>query len=364
MTLPKIIRGMVSADAQLFGLKLKPHVKGDWVRFHAKLTPRLYKTLNANIRKAFLQAIQHMTAGLGGYQMIGHIKMPMTTQLPKKVGTSISEAMKTKRAQVTAELNKLIRAKSSSFVSSYKAKNRGVNKGMNLEHQVNSGIKRMKHVVAAMKKGEKSLRQAAQALLKRRPAVKSIRIDPVYVKCMLRPKTCDMKKITMPKIRVCFTYIGCASTKRKVPPIAQLPSWIKHQARRLTNAWFQRMLAMRTITVKKPTIFRVKTTRPGGKQVAAVHQAKHLNTRNGRAGWKTHIQIQYATYTVPVSIRANKFKAFLAARTQRSMKFAKKLTARGLRMKAVMKKTFAKTDPTDRERMEHRIKIATAKKRV
>merc|ERR1712072_730255 len=82
LTLPKVIRGMVSPDADLFGFKLKPRIHKGWLKFNTKLTKKSFKLLKAKMTKGFHEAIQHTAAAYGGYQKIGKTKMALPIPLP------------------------------------------------------------------------------------------------------------------------------------------------------------------------------------------------------------------------------------------------------------------------------------------
>jgi len=336
MTLPKVIRGIVSSNAQLFGLKLKPRIKGGWLQFETKLTPRSYKLLNTNIRKAFLASIQHTVAKFTGYNIIGKKKIGLPNPLPKKAD-SLQGAIQAKFSVVKAELAKLVRGHSSAFVKNYKAPSTGINVGLDLIKEMDTGIDGLRSVLTAMKTGATALGKAAQALSHRRPSVHSIKINPIYVKCMLHPKHCNSKLIREPHITVCFTYIGCASTRSSgyVPPIAQLPRWIQSQAKRKIDQWLDTVLVSKKIAFNKPAVFRIQRGVPNSEssqQMAdttkKVHTANHLNKE--KAGqYETHVQMQHVEYSVPIGIRARVLKAFKSLQPQRGMSVAKKADEQG-----------------------------------
>lgn len=100
----------------------------------------------------------------------------------------------------------------------------------------------------------KHVKRVADAYAKHMPKLKSVTVDRIYLQCMYRPELCDATLIKEPDIRVCFTVLGCLSSKtsKLKPTIATLQKWIENEAQRLTLEWFESMLEYKEAHIRMP----------------------------------------------------------------------------------------------------------------
>jgi len=100
----------------------------------------------------------------------------------------------------------------------------------------------------------KHVKRVADVYAKHMPKLKSVVVDRIYLQCMLRPELCDVTLIKEPDIRVCFTVLGCLSSKtsKLKPTIVTMQKWIENEAQRLTLEWFESMLEYNEANIRMP----------------------------------------------------------------------------------------------------------------
>jgi len=112
---------------------------------------------------------------------------------------------------------------------------------------------------AAVAKAVVPMRRAAKFLAARHPRLKKIVIEPLYMQCVYEPSKCDESKLASPKIKVCFTDIGC-SDYRKFPGMMGFLDLISHQAANQMAFFMTKVAKWRTQVFRFPEFARLDPT--------------------------------------------------------------------------------------------------------
>jgi hypothetical protein len=88
------------------------------------------------------------------------------------------------------------------------------------------------------------VKRVADVYAKHMPKLKSITVDRIYLQCIYRPEVCNTQLVKRPEITVCFTSLGCLSSKtsKLKPTAATMQMWINKETQKLTLKWFESML--------------------------------------------------------------------------------------------------------------------------
>jgi hypothetical protein len=286
-TMPKVFKQKFRRHGGLYGFEFKPKVirkAGEhWLTLKVTPTRKGYKMTQKTLHNALMEAAGHVALvpvkntmnqrkikgvhtvaaavhakmknvekkGLDGVKHISNtIKNTINHAISGALGpvgkglVSIAEARGVKPDRLSHnEYQKLLKKGEKASVATAKS-------AATLLTALNSDIKAAEKMVHA------PVKKAVQLLKKRHPRLSHIEIEPLYLQCVYHPSKCDEKKLLSPKIKVCFTELGCSKLKH-LPGMLGFLDFMQEEAAALMAAWLSKVMHWRKKTFKFPGLVSV-----------------------------------------------------------------------------------------------------------
>jgi len=295
-TLPALLRKQFRRHGGLYGFQFKPKLvkrHGEmWLEMQVKPTKRGYKMVQKQLRKATLQAVRHLTlnsarkpnpeAELMSQHRMKHV-LTVHGAMKEKL-KELKEHTFTNAARIKQQLRRALKDSKDGQVhedgkeilslmklhsimpdtlthAEYLKKLKKDEAVSAVREKELSDLVNKLHVEAdaAVAKAVVPMRRAAKFLAARHPRLKKIVIEPLYMQCVYEPSKCDESKLASPKIKVCFTDIGC-SDYRKFPGMMGFLDLISHQAANQMAFFMTKVAKWRTQVFRFPEFARLDPT--------------------------------------------------------------------------------------------------------
>jgi hypothetical protein len=177
------------------------------------------------------------------------------------------------------------------------------------------------------------LEEAAAALKAKMPELLSVTMESILLECLYDDVQCSA---SVPKIKVCFTEIGC-DTVQRFPGIGSMMQHVKLQAKRRIVAWLRKMLTFKDASLTRPDL--------------AQFAPHYVNTAKGDVNLDVpgHLDVHHDVRQVPDTVNKAALEAFKkdsAAATVPATNLAKHAMPKGLRKETLIRKVEGNMDDT------------------